>query len=282
MSNKQWCTWSSYRASTGPHRLANNHGLPVSPALQPSQPKVVRERQSLDSLTPFRKTVAANPYANALATPVRQCNFTAARLPSHYLLAFCTVFRHGAFPDKAVPYLVPAESSTQTSHSYMFNSSQLLKRLGVKHSWQRLLGHNLKYGLKSRNDYRWPSQINHDILHGLRKVAVAKLAWIFNHQKSALIMPLDFTKECPASACILHLREHDHSSCRSDQSTTEYHLHNLLGAELVAQLVKDTSLADHDALILAQSYMTLSAHTALARLSTFMFSMDTSPHNPKT
>lgn len=285
MSSRQWCRWNSHLApaNTRGRRapLTNNHGLPVSPALQRTEQRPAREQQPLESLTPFRKAVAANPYANALATPVRQCNFTAARLPSHHLLPFATVFRRHE-NDKLVPYLAPVDKSQQTSRAYALNSRQLLIRLSQKKNWQRLLGHDLKFGLKNRNDYQWSSQMDEIILSRLRSSVVRKLTWLLSKPNAKLVTPFESDTECPSSACILHLREDSQPRSLSNPSISHYHLLDLLGQEVLAELLKDTSFAEKDALILAQSYMTVSAHVAIARLSTFLSSSDTPSVGSKT
>ncbi|KAG9547627.1 hypothetical protein KCU71_g16081, partial [Aureobasidium melanogenum] len=285
MSSRQWCRWNSHLApaNTRGRRtpLTNNHGLPVSPALQPAKQRPAREQQPLESLTPFRKAVAANPYANALATPVRQCNYTAARLPSHHLLPFATVFRRHE-NDKLVPCLAPVDKSRQTSRAYILNSRQLLKSLDQKKNWQRLLGHDLKFGLKNRNDYQWPSQMDDIILSQLRSSVVRILTWLLSKPNAKLVIPFQSIEECPSSACILHLRKESQPQSLSDPSISQYHLSDLLGHEVLGELIKNTSFAEKDALILAQSYMTVSAHVAIARLSTFLSSSDTPSKGSKT
>lgn len=275
--SKQCCRWYARLSNSNTRNqldpLTNNHGLPVSRALQPVEGRRIRQRQPLESLTPARKAVASNPYANALASPVRQCNFTAVRLPSHYFLPFTTLFRRHDH-DKLVPYLAPADPSQQTSRAYIFNSRRLLSRLRSKKTWQRLLGHELKFGLKNRNDYRWPDQIDATILAQLRQVAIRKLAWIMSKPNAKLVVPCNLPNESPASACILYLRNDTQSHTQAGSGVTEYHLPELLGQEALQQLIQGTSFADLDALILQQSYMTISAHLALARLSTFLSSAD--------
>ncbi|CAC9887597.1 hypothetical protein D6C77_04001 [Aureobasidium pullulans] len=285
MSTKTWRRWHSHLTPANNRgrktQITNNHGLPVSPILEPLKEKPAREHQPLESLTSFRKEVAANAFANALATPVRQCNFTGARLPSHYLLPFTTKFlRHE--DDKLVPYLAPFEnSSRQATRAYAFNSRQLINRLGQKKTWQRLLGHELRFGLTSRSDYKWPKQIDEIILSQLRRSVVRKLAWVFKKPKANLVIPLQSNTEYPPSACILYLRAKGLSSS-SNPSITGYELSGLLGLELLETLIRDTSLADNDALVLTQSYMTMSAHIALARLSTFLSSSDANSNSAKT
>lgn len=284
MSNRQWCRWNSHLApaNTRGRRtpLTNNHGLPVSPALQRTKQRPAREKQPLESLTPFRKAVAANTYANALATPVRQCNFTAARLPSHHLLPFATVFRRHE-NDKLVPYLTPVEKSQQVSRAYALNSRQLLDRLGQKKNWQRLLGHDLKFGLKNRNDYQWSSQMDEIILSRLRSSVVRKLTWLLSKPNAKLVTPFESNTECPSSTCILHLHEDSQSRSLSDPSISQYHLSDLLGQEVLDGLTKNTSFAEKNALILTPSYMTVSAHVAIARLSAFLSSSSTTSNGSK-
>lgn len=282
MSSKQWCRCNSHLAPVNYRAkgtlLTNNHGLPISPALQPRNQQPAREQQSLDSLTLFRRAVAANPYANALATPVRQCNFTNARLPSHHLLSFTTIF-HRNENDKLVPHLTPVDESRQTSRAYAVNSRELLTRLGQKRNWQRLLGHDLKFGLKNRNDYQWSSQVDQIILSQLRSNVVRKLAWVLGKPKSNLVVSFDSIKEYPSSATILRLREGTSSGSLST-SVTEYNLTHLLGPELNG-LLKGTSFAGTDAVLLTNSYMTVSAHIALARLTLFLSGAKMHPESSK-
>lgn len=232
-------------------------------------PSVRRQQQPLDSLTPFRKAVATNAFANALATPVRQCAFTAARLPHHYLLPFTTRFR-SLENGKLVPYLGPADNSVQTSRAYLFNSRKLLDRLHIKRSWQRLLGHSMKFGIKDRNDYHWSDQTNHIILSQLRHTVVRTLKWIFTKPNASLLLPCDTAAKQPSSTTVLYLREDSRSGPLPSSTVTTYHLSELLGDQMLRQLVEDTAFDKNDAVLLQQSYMTLSAHTALARLSTFL------------
>ncbi|KAI5201110.1 hypothetical protein E4T39_05384 [Aureobasidium subglaciale] len=201
------------------------------------------------------------------------------QLPSHYLLPFTTVFRREK-DDKLVPYLAPVEESRQTSRSYILNSRQLLDRLGQKKTWQRLLGHDLKFGLKNRNEYKWPSDVDHIILSQLRNCAVRKLFWVLD--KPNLVVSMESGKEFPSSASVLHLRTDSNSRCRSYAGATEYQLSVLLGEEALTNLLKSTRFAESDALVLVQSYMTMSAHAALARLSTFMSPSGTLLNSPKT
>ena len=282
MSSKQLRRWNSHLAPANYRDrctiLTNNHGLPVSPALQPRNQKPARAQQPLESLTPFRKAVAANPYANALATPIRQCNFTGARLPSHHLLPFTTIFQRNE-NDKLVPHLAPVDESRQTSRSYTVNSRALLTRLGQKKNWQRLLGHDLKFGLKNRNDYQWPSQVDQIVLSRLRSNVVRKLAWVLGKPKSNLVKPFNSTERCFSSETVLHLREGTSSGSLSN-FVTEYHLTHLLGSELDG-LLKGTSFTETDAVLLTQSYMTVSAHTALARLALFLSGAENPPKPSK-
>ncbi|CAO1597885.1 hypothetical protein XANCAGTX0491_001676 [Xanthoria calcicola] len=67
--------------------------LPLSPLLDPDL-LAARNRYKLPKpepareLSAFQKKLRNNPYAQALATPVRQCALTASRLPKFFLLDF--------------------------------------------------------------------------------------------------------------------------------------------------------------------------------------------------
>jgi hypothetical protein len=282
MSGKQWYRRNSHLAPANYRDrhtlLTNNHGLPISPALQPRNQKPAREDQPLESLTPFRRAVAANPYANALATPVRQCNFTGARIPSHHLLPFTTIFQRTE-GDKLVPHLAPVDETRQASRAYAVNSRELLIRLGQKRNWHRLLGHELKFCLKNRSDYQWPSQVDQIILSRLRSTVVRKLAWVLGKPKSNLVVPFESTEKCPPSSTVLHLHEGT-SPDSPPNSNTEYNLKYLLGPDLDG-LLKGTSFAETNSLLLTHSYMTVSAHVALARLALFLSGAETNSRNSK-
>ncbi|KAL8943611.1 MAG: hypothetical protein Q9216_000976 [Gyalolechia sp. 2 TL-2023] len=73
-----------------------DHGtlqLPLSPLMDPRFQRArdryrVRKPEPTGELSDFQKKLSKNPYAQALATPVRSCSLTNLRLPSYFLLDF--------------------------------------------------------------------------------------------------------------------------------------------------------------------------------------------------
>ncbi|KAL8944742.1 MAG: hypothetical protein Q9211_000458 [Gyalolechia sp. 1 TL-2023] len=67
--------------------------LPTSPLMDPSLQRArnryrVRKPEPSGEPSDFQKKLSKNPYAQALATPVRSCAVTNVRLPSYFLLGF--------------------------------------------------------------------------------------------------------------------------------------------------------------------------------------------------
>jgi hypothetical protein len=93
--------------------------LPLSPLMDPSvisaktkynAPKPLPNKETQ---TDFQQALAKNPYALALATPVRKCRVFEAHLPSFFLQPF-TLMEH---PKTREPWFVPADLSDKYSPS---------------------------------------------------------------------------------------------------------------------------------------------------------------------
>ncbi|KAI4260081.1 MAG: hypothetical protein LQ352_000460 [Teloschistes flavicans] len=70
-----------------------NLQLPLSPLMDPERQSArnrykMRKPEPSSELSEFQKKLQKSPYAKALATPVRSCALTGARLPSYFLLDF--------------------------------------------------------------------------------------------------------------------------------------------------------------------------------------------------
>ncbi|APA10709.1 hypothetical protein sscle_06g054790 [Sclerotinia sclerotiorum 1980 UF-70] len=96
--------------------------LPLSPLMDPlfhearNRHSAPKPQPSKEERTPFQEQLAKNPYALALATPVRQCSATQISLPSFFLQDF-TLMSH---PTTSDPWHVPRSLS---SHSSSLKSS---------------------------------------------------------------------------------------------------------------------------------------------------------------
>lgn len=133
--------------------------------------KVSKDAADNEALAELHKEVAMNPFgqsvptrpfisqhersnntntltAHALATPIRQCNLTFARLPSHYLLPFATVIEKSPPANKGQPPRVKArpEPGLRSEHSgvtlgqnsYVVNRQDMVRHLSRKRHWTPL------------------------------------------------------------------------------------------------------------------------------------------------
>lgn len=64
-----------------------------------------KPRPSAENLTPFQEQLRKNPYALALATPVRECNLTKQRIPKYFLQGYSLL----AHPDNGDPWWMPKD-----------------------------------------------------------------------------------------------------------------------------------------------------------------------------
>ncbi len=156
-------------------REHGNKSLPLPPFIDPivmgakrryKTPKLESEE---DTLTDFRRELASNPYgmyrlcdralhtahvgiAQALATTIRQCNVSKARLPTHFLQPFSTVLPEPSISMKEAmsgtqttrprPTLVPVTARTNHrygtswgSSSYVLNHSTMTDYLNKRKNW---------------------------------------------------------------------------------------------------------------------------------------------------
>jgi hypothetical protein len=96
-----------------PPNPSKRPSLPLSPLMDPSvisaktKYKAPKPLPNKETQTDFQQALAKNPYALALATPVRKCRVFEAHLPSFFLQPF-TLMEH---PKTREPWFVPADLS---------------------------------------------------------------------------------------------------------------------------------------------------------------------------
>lgn len=186
-----------------------NHGLPLPPILNPAlqaarnRHKTAKQKQQSSDRTPLQRALALNPYAQALATPLRYCTTTHALLPRHELQSFITVFKprdpvspseeraeqptagptaHDAEPEQTHPHLVPEPPGTATtlSRTYCLGSYSHIAKLAdsaptssarTTKGWRRLVTPDAlsRYGVGARNTYIWDPAMADRILESLRR-----------------------------------------------------------------------------------------------------------------
>ncbi|CAJ2508280.1 Uu.00g094660.m01.CDS01 [Anthostomella pinea] len=92
--------------------------LPLSPVMDPSYWEATR-RHEVPKARPGKpqnsveRQLRANPFAKALATPVRRCSATSARLPKFFLQDFNLI----AHPETNNPWWVPRSLTPQQRHA---------------------------------------------------------------------------------------------------------------------------------------------------------------------
>ncbi|CAK3970362.1 Hypothetical predicted protein [Lecanosticta acicola] len=129
-------------------RQHTNKSLPLPPILDPvltenreghaaAKPTSLSEDEGL---TDYQKALQGNPFAWALATPIRQCSITRVRLPSYFLIPFQSELPWlGAEPangntQPAVPRIVPAifGVKSKATQSYALGTREAISSLAVQ------------------------------------------------------------------------------------------------------------------------------------------------------
>ncbi|KAK6442862.1 hypothetical protein LTR95_000877 [Oleoguttula sp. CCFEE 5521] len=137
-------------------RKHGNPPLPISPLLvgdkprADRRPKASREQQKQEDLTGFQKVLASNPHALALASPVRHCTLTSAKLPKHFLLPFSTSLippsssPSGKFKASLRPGHHSSLSNALPATSYVLNDAAVVAHLAKKSHWRTLVTERMK------------------------------------------------------------------------------------------------------------------------------------------
>ncbi|KAF2766951.1 hypothetical protein EJ03DRAFT_384321 [Teratosphaeria nubilosa] len=133
--------------------------LPLPPLMDPiahaaktrhRAPKAPKPQKKTD----FQKQLVHNAFAHALASPVRQCTLTHARLPSHFLLPFISTFPDPSSNAPATPKatLTP-DIAPSTPHppdlrsparSYVAARKPVVDALTARKWWHRLASMRVK------------------------------------------------------------------------------------------------------------------------------------------
>ncbi|KAF2803706.1 uncharacterized protein BDZ99DRAFT_452746 [Mytilinidion resinicola] len=177
-------------------RKASNRPLPIPPVLKPMAASIKppwkepKPDPDLNNLTPFQKKLYQNPYAHALATPVRLCSATLLRLPSDLLLSM-QVKLH---PTTEAPWLVPAALASKSNNHgvpvrYLAQESMILyltrnKREPWKYTLPLRIVENLGSAIKK---LVWREDMPALLLSILRKQLVANLRWFFGKTSNHLV-----------------------------------------------------------------------------------------------
>ncbi|CAG5144629.1 uncharacterized protein ALTATR162_LOCUS1578 [Alternaria atra] len=161
--------------------------LPLSPLLDPivveerSRFEQTKERPKFAEFTPFQKKLWMNPFAHALASPIRQCRATVILLPAAFLVSF----HARPHPTTKDPWLLPVSLTTDKKHLgpplRLIGKHLVVAHMGKKKAWERALyarmtekfgGHNLKKMV-------WREDMPDFVLEIMRKRLDSKLSWNF-------------------------------------------------------------------------------------------------------
>ncbi|KAI7172987.1 hypothetical protein D0869_10917 [Hortaea werneckii] len=197
-------------------RQHGNDALPLPPFLDPiaieaktrhKRPKTYQDEQEK---TEFQRELEANPFANALATPVRQCAFTQALLPSHFLIPMVAHItpppeenesgKRQASTIHLSPDInldVPRELRSP-SRSYVIADREVFKTLSSRNKWPLIASERMKkwvglrlgrdwQALKVNREWTWDKKIDEVILEKLRdnvgvKMREAQQAGLLVHE----------------------------------------------------------------------------------------------------
>ncbi|KAG9191799.1 N-acetyltransferase [Alternaria panax] len=161
--------------------------LPLSPLLDPvvvaerARFEQTKERPRFARFTPLQKKLWMNPFAHALASPVRQCRATTVLLPAAFLVSL----HARPHPTTKDPWLLPVSLTTEKKHlgpPFHFVARHLIAaHMGKKKAWERALyarmseklgGHNLKKMV-------WREDMPDFLTDIMRKRVGSKLSWNF-------------------------------------------------------------------------------------------------------
>lgn len=199
-------------------RKHGDKSLPLPPLMDPivikarnryTQPK---PREAGTSKTHFQKQLERNPYgkhswhddgrvhrftycpAQALATPIRQCRVTHARLPSHFLIPFVsTIAPSEGESNERIKARIQLDIASADPHHlrspsriYVLAQRRIFDFLVMRKHWARLISERMKLWLalkatrqpgqlKESSDWIWDEKTAEKVLEMLRKDAAEAL-----------------------------------------------------------------------------------------------------------
>ncbi|KAK4556324.1 hypothetical protein LTR86_006468 [Recurvomyces mirabilis] len=116
-------------------------------------------KQEEELKSSFSEQMEANPFAQALASPIRQCQLTNARIPSHFLLSF--VGSVGIPPNEDEKTKRPAsltaemldagaETLRSTTRAYVLAKHTALNFISQRKKWPQVVHERVKKWLEAR------------------------------------------------------------------------------------------------------------------------------------
>ncbi|XP_014551192.1 hypothetical protein COCVIDRAFT_113533 [Bipolaris victoriae FI3] len=210
--------------------------LPLPPLLDPlvleqrSRFEQRKEIPNVANFTTFQKRLWENPFAHALASPVRQCRSTQISLP----VAFLTSLHPRPHPTTQDPWLLPVSLTTDTKHlgpPYRFLGRHLVAaHLSKSKAWQKVLNSRMseKLGAHNLKNIVWREDMADFILEMMRKRLADRLAWYFGFRGRLIPVPSPRTEDIEDVedvSCVLIFRSlrtrANDLKVRSDENKTE-------------------------------------------------------------
>ncbi|CAE7210837.1 hypothetical protein PTNB73_09115 [Pyrenophora teres f. teres] len=191
--------------------------LPLSPFLDPivleeksrfTKPKT---KPSPPNFTPFQKRLWENPFAHALATPIRQCRATLILLPT----AFMMTLHARPHPETQDPWLLPVSLTTDQKHlgpPFRFVGRHLITaHLGKKKEWEKGIYARMAEKLSAHKLKKmvWREDMADLVLDMLQKKLAAKLSWNFGFPGRLIPVASPRTEDIEAIedvSCVLMFR----------------------------------------------------------------------------
>ncbi|RMY96440.1 hypothetical protein D0864_05139 [Hortaea werneckii] len=275
-------------------RQHGNDALPLPPVLDPiaveaktrhTRPKTYQHEQEK---TGFQRELEANPFANALATPVRQCAFTQALLPSHFLIPMVAHITPPPEEDDSgkrqastihlspdIGLDVPRELRSP-SRSYVIADREVFKTLSSRKKWPSIASERMKkwvglklgrngQTLKVNREWTWDEKVDEVILEKLRGNVVVKMR---EAQQAGLLVHEDTVGTADVAFCLGAGNAIGGTSSGQLHGKEVYDLAALLGDEKWQDLVGVQSVN----LVVQSTSSTQALQLALLRLDHYMSS----------
>lgn len=286
--------------------------MPLPPFLDPlavraktkyTEPKPLKPHEEK---TAFQRELEANPYVQALATPVRQCAVTNARLPSHFLLPFVSHIEQPPAEDKTSSEKAESRQVTarispdldlnglrelrSPARTYALAQQHIIKHIGSKRRWLALVSERMKkwfalrlgkqwHNFKVQSEWEWDNKTDENVLEKLREDVVDKVmvAWK-RGQLQVVNEEHDVNAETQRSfGCYLRLDDPESGNTSGARSGANHgipvhDLGNLLSPEhlhSIRNAIEGVRIGHGTSLAVTSSYRTVSLQLALLKLDAY-------------
>ncbi|KAK4549240.1 hypothetical protein LTR36_007698 [Oleoguttula mirabilis] len=302
-------------------RENGGRSLPLPPLMDPVAVKAkgrYREPKPLKSeegKTEFQKELEANPYAQALATPVRHCAVTNARLPAHFLLPLVSHLDPHQIDDTADTTKRPSKHITarlvpdikldiprelrSPARGYVLAEHHILEHLSSKRRWMFVVTERMKrwfalktgrqwHNMKVQKEWQWEEGTPEKVLGKLREEVVKRLAVAIEDKEVVLAQPGSTplaADEEQGVACYLPLAkslETDIEAALTQDlgiapGVRAYDLAHLLGEDYLRRMLESHGVEDHG----SRSWVAVPKSADTVELQLALLRLEAYTHNNK-